>query len=133
MNYFLAKTDPDTYSIDHLEKEGTTKWDGIHNYQAINVLKKMHVGDLVYVYHSQSERAIVGLMEVTGEPYQNMEDKRFSWAVEVKFVRRYSNKVTLAEIKAEEICKDFILVRHSRLSTMEVPLEVHKWLDSKLS
>jgi predicted RNA-binding protein with PUA-like domain len=132
MNYFLAKTDPDTYSIDQLETDGSTIWDGIHNYQAINVVKKMQVGDWVYVYHSQSDKAIVGLMEVTDEPFQNTSDTRYSWAVAVRFIKRYSQRVTLSDIKAANECRDFVLIRHTRLSTMEVPTEVQKWLESKL-
>jgi predicted RNA-binding protein with PUA-like domain len=71
MNYFLAKTEPSTYSITNLESDGETIWDGVHNYQAINVIKSMVVGDHVYIYHSMTDKKIVGLAEVVGAPFQN--------------------------------------------------------------
>ena len=58
MKYFLAKTDPETYSIDSLEKEKTTTWNGVRNPQAVNVLKSMQKGDKVLIYHSQGEGVI---------------------------------------------------------------------------
>jgi len=121
MQYFLAKTDPDTYSIDDLAREGVTAWDGVHNYAAIAFIKRMRPGDQVFIYESLSTKAIVGLAEVAGEPYENKDDTRFSWAVHMKFIKKYKHHVTLAEIKQEEALKDFALVRQSRLSTMIVP------------
>lgn len=121
MNYFLAKTDPDTYSLDDLEKEGTTVWDGIHSYAAIGFIKQMKPGDQVFIYESLSTKAIVGLAEVAGVPFENKDDPRFSWAVKMKFVKRYKETLTLAEIKADSELKDCKLVRESRLSTMAIP------------
>jgi predicted RNA-binding protein with PUA-like domain len=132
MAYFLAKTDPDTYSIDDLIKEKETIWDGVHNFQAINVIKKMRPGDLVYIYHSQTEKAIVGLMEIIGEPYENKDDARKSWAVKVRFVKKYSTTVSLSQFKAEPSFKDFLLIRNGRLSTMEVPENIQEWIESKV-
>ncbi len=129
MSYFLVKTDPDTYSIDDFIKDKQTIWDGVHNYQAINVIKTMRPGDKVYVYLSMTDKAIVGLAEVVGEPFLNTKDPRFSWAIELKFVSRLK-PVSLAEIKANPLCKDFLLVRHSRLSVMPVPDNVADWLNS---
>lgn len=128
MNYFLAKTDPDTYSIDQFEKDKKTIWDGVHNYQAINAIKKMKVGDLVYIYHSQSDKAIVGIAKVIGEPFENKNDNRFSWAVELELVKR-TNPVTLAMIKSEPSTKDFLLVKNPRLSTMDVPESVADFIN----
>lgn len=127
MNYYLAKTDPDTYSIDHFAKEKQTIWDGVHNYQAIAVIKLMKPGDKVFIYHSQSDKAIVGLAEVVAEPFQNTADTRFSWAIELKLTDTMT-PVKLADIKAAEDLKDFLLVRHTRLSTMPVPDNAVKWI-----
>jgi predicted RNA-binding protein with PUA-like domain len=127
MSYFLAKSDPDTYGIDDLKRDKKTLWDGVHNYQAIAVIKTMQVGDQVFIYHSQSDKAIVGLAEVVGEPFENKQDPRFSWAVELKFVRLLK-PITLADIKAEPTFKGFLLVRHTRLSTMPVPDFVAEWI-----
>lgn len=131
MNYFLAKTDPDTYGIDEFENEGETVWDGVHNFQAINTIKSMRPGDQVYIYHSQSDKAIVGIASVIGEPYENKDDPRKSWAVRMKFIRR-TKHLSLAEIKANPDMSQFLLVRNPRLSTMPVPTEMVKWVESKL-
>lgn len=128
MKYFLAKTDPDTYSIDQFEKDKKTIWDGVHNYQAINTIKNMSIGDLVFIYHSQTDRAIVGLAKVIGNPFENKNDARFSWAVEMEFVKK-TNPVSLAMIKSEPDAKDFLLVRNPRLSTMEVPEAVASFIN----
>jgi predicted RNA-binding protein with PUA-like domain len=131
IKYFLAKTDPDTYSIEDFEKEAETIWDGVHNHQAINVIKTMSPGDIVYIYHSMQDKSIVGLAEVAGEPFENTSDPRFSWAVRMKFIKR-TNPVTLKEIKAEPLLGEFLLVRHSRLSTMPVPNDVANWLNDRI-
>lgn len=132
MAYFLAKSDPETYSIDQLQKDGTTMWDGVHNFTAIINIKKMKPGDNVYFYQSQSDKAIVGLMEVVSEPYENTKDPRKSWAVDVKFVKKYTQTVSLADFKAEGRFAHFDLLRLSRLSVMPVPDDVQKWLETKL-
>jgi predicted RNA-binding protein with PUA-like domain len=63
--FWLMKSEPDVYGIDRLEREGSTLWDGIRNYQARNFMRSMAVGDLAFFYHSNaSPPGIVGLMEV---------------------------------------------------------------------
>ena len=131
MQYFLAKTDPDTYSIDDLEREKITIWDGVHNHQAIAAIKNMMLGDTVYIYHSQTDKAIVGLAKVVGQPYENKLDERFSWAVKVRFIKR-TVPIKLSEIKSDPAVSHFALVRNSRLSTMSVPHDVATWLNSRL-
>ena len=134
MNYWLVKADPDTdYSIDDFSRDTFTEWTGVHNFQAIANIKLMKPKDLVYVYHSQKEKQIVGLAEIVGEPYLNIDDPRTSWAVRMKFVKKYPTPVTLAEIKAEPSISDFLLVRHTRLSVMPVPVHVQSWLEDALS
>lgn len=128
MNYFLAKADPDDYSIQDLETEGETLWDGVHNHQAINVIKTMRPKDQVYIYHSMSQKAIVGIAAVSSEPFENKDDPRVSWVVRMKFVRMLKRPVSLADIKSAPELADFILVRHSRLSVMAVPEHVHSWI-----
>lgn len=121
MSYFLAKTDPDTYSLDDFQKEGTTLWDGVHNNAAILFIRAMSPGDKVFIYESLSTKAIVGLAEVTSDPFENKADPRKSWAVEMKFLKRYEKHLTLARIKADPDFSEFKLVRESRLSVMPVP------------
>ncbi len=121
MKYFLLKTDPDCYSIDDLARDLKTVWDGVHNFQAINFIKSMKIGDKVLIYHSQKDKAIVGMGSVCSEPFENINDPRPSWAVEICFDRKFQKPITLQEIKSNVIFKDFLLVRNPRLSVMEIP------------
>ena len=127
MTYFLAKTDPGTYSIDDLEKDGTTEWDGVRNPAAVNAIKSMKPGDQVIIYHSQNDKAVVGLAEVTSPPRPDANDDR-SWVADFKFKKRARHPVTLKEIKDSHLFDDWALVRMGRLSTMEAPDSFWKWL-----
>jgi len=133
MNWFLAKTDPDTYSIDDFAKEGETLWDGVHNNAALLFIRQMRPGDQVFIYESLSTKAIVGLAEVTSEPYENKADPRRSWAVTMRFIKKYDNPVTLSQIKAEPLFADFKLVRESRLSVMPVTNSLALTLNTMLN
>ncbi len=132
MNYFLAKTDPDTYSLADFKKEGETLWDGVHNNAAMLFIQKMKPGDMVYIYESLSTKAIVGLAQVSGEPFLNTADPRRSWAVRMKFVKDYAKPLTLADIKGNPYFADFALVRQSRLSVMPVEATYAATLESLL-
>lgn len=128
MKYYLAKTDPKSYSIDDLEKERQVVWSGVRNPQAVLFLKAMKLGDLVLIYHSQGQAAIVGLAEVGGISRPDPEEPR-SWLVDFKFIRKFQQPyITLQQIKATGKFSDFRLVRQSRLSTMEVPIDVIRWI-----
>lgn len=134
MKYFLAKTDPETYSLEDLKKEGETNWDGVHSHQAINVIKSWKIGDLVIIYHSLGEARIVGLAEVVGNPEKDENDPRkISWHAKLKFIKEFEDnqKITLKEIKQLGVFQDFALVRQSRLSTMECPDNFVNWLKEK--
>jgi predicted RNA-binding protein with PUA-like domain len=130
--YFLAKTEPSSYSIDDLARDGETIWDGVHNAQAIQAIKAMNIGDIVYIYHSQTDKSIVGEARVTSLPFQNQADDRPSWAVKVAFVRKFQCPISLSAMKATPELSDFLLVRNSRLSTMVVPEAVHQWISRQL-
>jgi len=130
MAYFLAKTDPATYSIDDLERDRTTTWDGVRNAAALQAIRAMRPGDEVLIYHSQGEAAIVGLARVISEPRPDPKDSK-SWVVDVTFVRRLEQPVTLREIKESHLFDDWSLVRQGRLSTMGVPDNVIAWLKEK--
>lgn len=132
MQYFLAKTDPDTYSLVDFEKEGETLWDGVHNNAALLFIQQMQPGDKVFIYESMTSKAIVGLGEVTTEPRVNKNDSRRSWVVNMKFLKKYIKPVTLAVIKADSGFADFKLVRESRLSVMPVPDKLVKKLNAML-
>lgn len=134
MRYFLAKTDPDTYSISDFEKDKVTIWDGVHSYAALLAIKAWAVGDQVYIYHSQGEKTIAGLAEVVGEPYKDPHDARgISWVAKLKHLQTYpvDRRVTLKNIKESRLFADFALVRQSRLSTMVCPDTFVKWMGQR--
>jgi predicted RNA-binding protein with PUA-like domain len=126
-DYFLAKSDPDEYSLADLERDGQTVWDGVTNAQAVKAIRAMKPGDRVLIYHSGGESAIVGLADVltTARPDPN-EPK--SAVVDLQFVARLTPATTLAEIKQAGLFAEFALVKQGRLSTMSVPPEFIEWL-----
>ena len=133
MNYFLAKTDPDTYSIDDFIKEGETLWDGVHNNAALLFIQAMKPGDKVFIYESMTSKAIVGLAEVTTNPELNKNDPRRSWVVKMKFIKKYNKPATLSNIKATPELANFKLVRESRLSVMPVSPAEQKIISQMLT
>jgi predicted RNA-binding protein with PUA-like domain len=78
MKYYLAKTDPETYSIDDLEREHRTVWDGVKNPQALRAIAAMRTRDRVFIYHSMSEAAIVGLAQVVSEPRPDAKNPKLT-------------------------------------------------------
>jgi predicted RNA-binding protein with PUA-like domain len=128
MNHFLAKTDPETYSLEHLERDRQTVWDGVRNPQAVRAIRQMRPGDRVYIYHSGGQAAVVGVAEVIGDPRPDPNDAR-SAVVELRFVRRLKRPVTLAEIKQSGQFADWALVRQGRLSTMPAPPAFAAWVE----
>lgn len=127
MAYFLAKSEPDAYSIDDLERDGETVWDGVRNAQAVNVIKTMRPGDIVLIYHSGAESAIVGAAEVTSKPRPDPREEK-SWVVDVRYRGKLDRPVTLKQVKESGKFVDFALVKQSRLSTMAVPDTFVAWL-----
>lgn len=127
MRYFLAKTDPDTYSIDDLEREGRTVWDGVTNPQAVRAIREMAPGDRVFVYHSGGTAGVVGLATVRSEPRDDAKNSR-SAVVDLEFVGRLEQPATLAEIKQSGLFEDWALVRQGRLSTMTAPEKFVAWM-----
>ncbi len=125
--YFLAKTDPETYSLADLEREGRTVWDGVKNPQALKAIRQMRPGDKVFIYHSGGESAIVGLAEVASEPRPDPKNPKLTVA-DFRFLTRLDPPTTLAEIKSAGRFEDWALVRQPRLSTMEVPPEFVAWM-----
>jgi predicted RNA-binding protein with PUA-like domain len=117
--YFLAKSEPNSYSIEDLVEDQITWWDGVHNYQAINVIKSWNVGDKVFFYRSQKEPAVVGLMEVISNPIFDTQDlRKISWKAQCKIIEVFEEPVKLKDIKETRKFDSFILLRNSRLSVM---------------
>jgi len=130
MSWFLAKTDPQTYSIEHLRAEGTTVWDGVANPQAIAAIRSMRRGDRVLIYHSGGESALRGVARVVSAPRPDPASPK-SWVVELKFLRDMEPPVSLKEIKATGLFDGWALIRQGRLSTMSVPPEFIAWLEPR--
>jgi predicted RNA-binding protein with PUA-like domain len=130
MNYFLAKTDPDTYSIQTLERDKRTAWDGVTNPQAVRAIKEMRPGDKVFIYHSGGESAIMGLAVVRSDPRPDPKNPK-SAVVDLEFMARIEPPVTLKEIKDSNKFGDWALVRQGRLSTMAAPPKFVEWMRAR--
>jgi predicted RNA-binding protein with PUA-like domain len=130
MTYYLAKTEPNTYSVVDLEREGHTVWDGVKNPQALRAIGDMRPGDRVLIYHSGGVSAIVGLAKVASAPQPDPKNPKLT-VVELEFVKHLDPPTTLQEVKASGQFNDWALVRQSRLSTMAVPEKFVAWLRKK--
>ena len=117
MNYWMVKQEPEKYSFNDLLKDGVTVWDGVRNYQARNNLQAMRVGDQVLFYHSVSEKAVVGLAQISRESFTDPTDEKWI-AVEIVLVEKFAKAVTLDEIKAAKNLENIALIKQSRLSVM---------------
>lgn len=122
MNYWMVKSEPNSYSWNDFKKKGEDVWDGVRNYQARNFLKEMRLGDLVLFYHSGKERAVVGIAEVIREGYPDPLDT--DWiAVDLKVKQNLNNPVTLSQIKSEDALSELKMLKQSRLSVSQVKKE----------
>ena len=126
LRYWLVKTEPSKYSWADLVEDGSTYWDGVRNYEARNNIRAMSVGDQLLFYHSNEDRAVVGIAEVTSEHYQDptTEDARWS-VVDIRPLEALPTPVTLAEIKREQRLSNMQLVTRSRLSVS--PVTAHEF------
>ncbi len=128
--WFLAKTDPETYSIEQFAKDGTTVWDGVRNPQALRAIRDMKRGDRLFIYHSMGHAAVVGIAEVVGDGRPDPKDPRLAVA-DLRFISLIEPPMTLREIKESGEFADWALVRQSRLSTMQAPPEFVEWMRAK--
>src|SRR5829696_1111792 len=117
MNYWLVKSEPETYSWDTFVKEKGAAWTGVRNFQARNNLRAMKKGDLVFFYHSVSDKAVIGLARVDRQHYPDPTADEGDWSVvDVVPVKTLKRPVTLDQIKVDKVLRDMKLVRQSRLS-----------------
>lgn len=131
MNYWLMKSEPSTYSWADLEKDKKATWDGVRNFQARNNLKAMKKDDLAFIYHSNEDKAIIGIAKISKENYPDPAEK--DWVVvDIAPVKKLKAPVSLAQIKADKRLSDMVLVRASRLSVQPVKKEEFE-LVNKLS
>jgi len=126
MQYWLFKSEPDTWGWHDQMARGDAgeEWNGVRNYQARNNMRLMNIGDLGFFYHSQSERAIVGVVQViaTSHPDSTTDDPRWD-CVDIKAVKPVKNPVTLDQVKSHPILCDMPLAKNPRLSVQPVTQE----------
>jgi predicted RNA-binding protein with PUA-like domain len=120
--YWLAKSEPDSYSWDDLVRDGHTAWTGVRNYAARIHLNAMRVGDEVFFYHSNEGKCVMGIARVTKAAFPDPTADEPGWvAVELAPVKPLAKPVTLAQIKLDPVLKDIALVRQGRLSVSPLP------------
>ena len=116
-NHWLVKQEPEAYSWNDFVRDGRTDWTGVRNFQARNNLRAMRKGDAVLFYHSVSDKAVVGIAQMTREAFPDPTAQEGDWsAVELKPVKPLKKPVTLEQIKAEPKLHGIALLRNSRLS-----------------
>ena len=121
MQYWLVKSEPETYSWSQFLKEGKTAWTGVRNFAARLHLRAMKKNDTVFFYHSGEEKSVVGLARVEKEFYSDPTAKEGDWScVDLKAEKPLAAPVTLAQIKADKILKEMVLAKQSRLSVSPV-------------
>jgi len=130
MAHFLAKTDPETYSLEDLERDQRTVWDGVTNPQAVRAIRAMRPGDRVFIYHSGGNSAVVGLATVRSQPRPDPKNAK-SAVADLEFTARLDPPTTLAEIKQSGKFDDWALVRQGRLSTMAAPETFVRWIAAR--
>ena len=123
MQYWLFKSEPSTWSWDDQVAKGDAgeEWDGVRNYQARNNMRLMKLGDLGFFYHSQSEKAVVGVVEVCAEAHSDSTTDDDRWdCVDIKAVKPVQTPVTLQMCKDDPRLADMALVKNTRLSVQPV-------------
>ena len=124
MAYWLMRSEPEVYGWDDLVREGGTEWDGVRNYTARNFIKEMKTGDRALFYHSNKEKAAVGVMEITRAWQPDGADG--TWAsVRVEPREKLARPVTLATMKVEKGLEKLEMLRQSRLSV--TPVRDEEW------
>ncbi len=123
MRYWLFKSEPSTWSWDDQVRKGDAgeEWDGVRNYQARTFMREMKLGDRGFFYHSQSEKAVVGIVEICAEvhPDSKADDPRWE-CVDIRAIEKLPKPVTLDEIKGDPALSEMALVKQSRLSVQPV-------------
>jgi predicted RNA-binding protein with PUA-like domain len=136
VNYWLRKSEPDTFSIEDLKRKNREGWDGVRNYQARNHMRAMKKGDRAFFYHSSTHPAgIVGMMEIVREAYPDPtqfdpaslhydpDSSRQTprWCqVDVKFLHVFKKMLSLDDIKQISALQNMVLLKRGRLSVQPV-------------
>ena len=128
--YFLAKTDPETYPFSQLVQDKQTVWDGVRNAQALRAIRDMKKGDRVFIYHSMGDAAIVGVADIVSDSRPDPNDPKLAVA-DFRYLATIDPPVTLHQIKDCGLFADWALVRQSRLSTMHAPEPFVTWMHAQ--
>lgn len=137
MAHWLLKSEPVTYSIDDLAREGVASWDGVRNFQARNNLRAMKAGEKAFFYHSNAEPpGIAGVCEIVKEAYpdhtafdpkskyhdpRSTPERPLWWMPDVGFVEKFPRLIPLAELRETPGLGNMVLLRRgSRLSVQPV-------------
>ncbi|HEX7861220.1 MAG TPA: EVE domain-containing protein [Verrucomicrobiae bacterium] len=119
--YWLVKQEPDSYAWAQFVKDGSTAWTGVRNFQARNNLRAMKQGDVVFYYHSNVGKEIVGVAKVIKEAYVDKTADEGDWsAVDIAPVKAAKKTVTLEQMKKDAVLKNMALVKNSRISVTPV-------------
>ncbi len=125
-NYWLVKSEPETYSWDDFVKKGRDHWDGVRNFAARKHMTGMKLDDTVLFYHSGDEKAVVGMARVVKEAYPDPTTDDDRWVVvDLVPLEKFAKPVTLKEIKADDRLADLSLVRIPRLSVQPLSEEAY--------
>jgi predicted RNA-binding protein with PUA-like domain len=121
MNYWLIKSEPETFSLDHFRAEKVTVWYGVRNYTARNNLRAMQHGDVCIFYRSVTKPAAIALARVVREQYQDPTTEETAWvAVDVELIEEFKREIPLSEVKQTPELADMALLKLSRLSVQPV-------------
>ena len=121
MNYWLVKSEPESYSWAQFVKDGKTAWTGVRNFAARLHLRGMVKGDLVYFYHSGEGKELVGIAKVVTPAYPDPTAEEGDWScVDLAPVKPLIRPVNLQTIKADKILKEMVIAKQSRLSVSPV-------------
>lgn len=133
MATWLIKTEPGDYSWDDMVRDKRTAWTGVANNAARMHMRAVKKGDEAFFYHTGNDKAVMGLVKIATDPYEDPEEPGLNGKGEMKAPlfdvtvgKKAKTPVTLKDIKTDERFKDFDLVRQSRLSVMPVPAKLDK-------
>lgn len=129
MAYWLFKSEPGTWSWTQQKGRGKDgeEWTGVRNYQSRNTMRSMKLGDKGFFYHSGSDKAVVGIVEIAKTAHRDSTAKEGDWdCVDIRALMDLPQPVTLDSIKAERRLKDMVLVKNSRLSVQPVTMDEWK-------
>jgi len=132
VNYWLLQTEPDQYSWDDLERDSSTVWNGVTDYEALKNLRDIEEGDMALICHKGDEPAIVGIVQVRSDAYPDPEgNDSTQWVVDVELMGRLPRPIRLDEIMDDPELQDFPLVNEPDLDVVDIPAPIWNRLIEK--